>query len=101
MKYITMLTISLLSFFGDLLMQADNSGYRPSRGERLVSETLSKTKKIIKKKYPDIIFCGSGISMPGGPVRELGFAFDTRGPFTKEYLRKLLIEFALRIALSD
>ncbi len=32
--------------------------------------------------------------MPGGPVRELGLAFDTEGPFTKEYIRQLLIEFA-------
>ena len=57
-------------------------------------ETISKTIKIITERYPEIHSPGSGISMPGGPVRKVGLAFDTSGPFTKEYLRKLLIEFA-------
>lgn len=92
MKIFLILGFSLLSFFADLLMPKYESPHYKT--EYFVNETLANTRKIINAKYPDIRPCGTGISMPGGPVRELGLYFTTKGPFTKEFIRQLTIEFA-------
>ena len=93
MKLFSLFILPTLSFFAYLLMPIDaRSPYYET--ECLVGETLSKTRKIIKARYPDIQPCGTGISMPGGPVRELGLYFDINGSFSKEYIRKLIIEIA-------
>ena len=82
--------VALLSIFTGFLLQ--NHPYL-SEGEKLVNATLSDTAKIIKNKYK-IQPSGSGAAMPGGPIQELTLCFDTKGPFSKEHLRKLLVECA-------
>lgn len=62
-------------------------------GERLVYEILSKTAQSIEEKY-NITPCGSGVSMPGGPVKELSLCFVTNNAYSKEQLRILTIKFA-------
>ncbi len=74
-------------------MACDRQGYHPSKGEQLVNSTLGKTAKIIKDKY-NLKPCGSGASMPGGPIQKLALCFDTKYPLTKEQLRELLIKSA-------
>lgn len=91
MKFFLLFAISFLSFFWDLLMP---ESFKPSKAEIFIGETFSNAENNIKKKYPNIHTCGSGISMPGGPIRELTLCFQTKGPLTKEYLRKLLVECA-------
>ena len=70
----------------------------PKSGE-LVHIVLSDTIKIIKEKYK-IFPCGSGVSMPGGPVRSMTLCFNTCNPYSKEQLRKMLVG-AAEILLSN
>ena len=93
MKLFSLFILPTLSFFAYLLMPIDTRSPHYET-ECLVGEILAKTTKIIKARYPSIQPSGTGISMPGGPVRKLGLSFDANGPFTKEYIRKLIIEFA-------
>ena len=60
---------------------------------RLVDQVLNKSAKIIMYKY-DLIPIGFGAAMPGGPIRKLNLDFKTKDRFTKEELRRLLIELA-------
>jgi hypothetical protein len=94
MKTLSILAITLLSFFTDLFMSHTNECDQPSQAEIQVNETLNKTAQLIKKRYKKMRASGEGAAMHGGIVRELMLAFDTSGPFTKEYLRQLLIEIA-------
>jgi len=70
-----------------------NNNYPLSKGEQLVNSTLAKTAESIKKQY-NIRPSGSGAAMPGGPIQELTLCFDTKYAYTKEKLRKLLINSA-------
>ena len=85
--------VALLSIFTGFLLQ--NDPYL-SEGEKLVNITLSDTAKIIKNKYK-IQPSGSGAAMPGGPIQELTLCFDTKGPFSKKYLRKLVVQCAQEV----
>ena len=85
--------VALLSIFTGFLLQ--NDPYL-SEGEKLVNITLSDTAKIIKNKYK-IQPSGSGAAMPGGPIQKLTLCFDTKGPFSKKYLRKLVVECAQEV----
>lgn len=67
--------------------------YRISRGEELVNIVLVNSANVIERKYK-IRACGSGVSMPEGPIRWLTICFDTEKTATKEELRKLLINSA-------
>ena len=92
MKLLFSLPILLLSLAG-FVMPNKSQEYHPSRAEQLVNSTLARTAKIIQEKYK-IKPCGSGAAMPGGPIQELVLCFDIKGPFTKEELRKLLLQCA-------
>ena len=70
-----------------------NENYHPSQAEQLVNSILAKTAETIKKRYK-IKPCGEGAAMPGGPIQELTLCFNTKDQFTKEELRKLLIQSA-------
>lgn len=76
-------------------MPIHNEEYQLSKDRdlELVNSTLAASAEKIKKKY-DIAPSGFGVSMPGGPIRELTLAFDAKGPYKKEKLRNLLIRFA-------
>jgi hypothetical protein len=65
--------------------------YQPDRDEQLVNEIIAKTAKVIKKEY-GLQPCGSGASMPGGPIRKINLCFDARSSYTKDQLRELLIK---------
>ena len=67
-----------------------------SKGEALVNRILSDTSKIIKNKY-HLKPSGLGAAMPGGPVQELTLCFTIKGPFSKERLRKLVVECAQEV----
>jgi hypothetical protein len=74
-------------------MHNKDQEYHPSEGEQLVNSLLPKAAGIIQDKYK-IRPCGVGVSMPGGPIQELTLCFNTKYPYTKEELRKLLIDSA-------
>jgi len=80
--------IFLLIFVGFVMQNRPQ--YHPSRGEQLANSILANTAKIIKDQYL-LQPCGEGAAMPGGPIQELTLCFDTKHPYTKEQLRKLLI----------
>ena len=78
---------------GFLLWSCMNDGYKISRGEELVNETIGRTAKLIRDKY-GLKPCGSGAAMPGGPIQEITLCFDTKSVKTREELRVLLIQTA-------
>ncbi len=67
--------------------------YQPSRGSELVHEIIAKTAKSGQKEY-GLKPCGSGASMPNGPIKTIRLSFDTRKAHTKDQLRELLINMA-------
>jgi hypothetical protein len=89
MKYF--LAAILILFVASMFYQTDDPYL--SEAEKLVNSILSSTAKMIKKKYK-IKPCGTGASMPGGPIKELALCFDTNDQLSKQDLRKLLIECA-------
>ena len=78
---------------GFLVWSCMDDGYKISRGEELVNETIGRTAKLIRDKY-DLKPCGSGAAMPGGPIQEITLCFDTKSVKTREELRVLLIQTA-------
>lgn len=88
----SILTICSLIFPG-FIMASKNAGFQPSKASQLVNSILSKASKIIHTKY-HLRPSGVGVSMPGGPIRELTLCFDTEKQLTKEELRILLINSA-------
>ena len=92
MKQILLLICFSLIFTG-FIMSPTNQDNHPSRAEQLVNSTLAKTSEIIQKKY-NIKPSGAGAAMPGGPIQELTLCFDTKYPYNKAELRKLLIHTA-------
>jgi hypothetical protein len=92
MKFMFSIVSSFILFIG-YFMNSSHQNYHLSQGEQLVNITLADSAKLIKQKY-NIKPCGSGASMPGGPIRELFLAFSTKHHYTKEELRRLLIDSA-------
>ena len=82
-------TLLFLAFTG-LGMPTKES---PDRDIELVNQVLSTSVKIIQKKH-NLRACGAGVSMPGGPIRELTLSFSSNKLFLKEELRKILISAA-------
>ena len=78
---------------GFLVWSCMNDGYKISRGEELVNETIGRTAKLIRDKY-GLKPCGSGAAMPGGPIQKLNLCFDTKSVKSREELRVLLIQTA-------
>lgn len=74
-------------------MMTNKQQYYPSKGEQLVNSTLAAAAKIIRDKY-NLIPCGVGVAMPGGPIQEVTLCFNTKYPKTKAQLRELLIKIA-------
>ncbi len=91
MKFIFIVYVVLCSllFVGFISYNRSPSAVKASKS---VGEILDSTTKVIQKKYK-LNACGSGISMPGGIVQELGLAFTTKNTLSRNELRKLLIEF--------
>ncbi len=58
--------------------------------ERVLHSVIDKSISRIEKKYK-MHCCGTGLSMPGGPIRSIGFSFDAHGPVSREEVRKLLV----------
>jgi hypothetical protein len=71
----------------------DNEDKHLTKADRLVGQILSQTAKSVDKKYK-ISACGTGISMPGGIVKEMGLAFDADQKFSKDQLRILLLQIS-------
>lgn len=90
MKLLFIVAILLLLIFTAFIMPNKNEDFYLSREEQLVNMILGKTAKIIKEKC-NLQPVGSGSAMPGGHIRKLCLAFDTRDQHNKEELRKLLI----------
>lgn len=78
-----------------MIFITDNKLKNPysSKGDELINNILTRTAKIIKKKY-HLNPCGIGVAMPGGPIQEVTLCFDTAFPKTIEQLRELLIQVA-------
>lgn len=92
MKSIFLIIIIIIIFvYAGLFMITRLNEYPLSKGEQLVNSTIEKSAKIIKNKY-NLIPCGSGVGMPGGPIQKISLCFDTKYPQTKEQLRILLIK---------
>ncbi|KAF3362706.1 Uncharacterized protein PHSC3_000693 [Chlamydiales bacterium STE3] len=79
--------VLILAFVG--LFIPNSNQYR-SKGEQLVYSTLGEGAKLVREKY-HLRPSGSGVAMPGGPIRELCLSFDMEGPVPKKTLRKLLL----------
>ncbi len=82
--------ILFILFFG---CSSNEYAYQPSRGSVLVHEVLAETAKTVKKEY-GLHPCGSGVSMPGGPIRFISICFDSRNAYSRNELRVLLIKIA-------
>jgi hypothetical protein len=89
MKYFS--AAILILFLVSMFYQTDNPYL--SEAAKSVNNILSSTAKIIKKKYK-IKPSGVGAAMPEGIISELTLAFNTNDQFSKQDLRKLLIECA-------
>ena len=92
MKYIIYLLIALM-IIKVFVSLNQTQKYYPSKGEQLVNATLAKTARIIKEKY-NLIPCGEGAAMPGGPIQKLILCFDTKYPHSQKQIRELLINSA-------
>lgn len=84
--------LHLIFLITTAILNAEN-GYHPSRGEQLVNMTLEKTAQKIEKEY-DLLACGTGAAMPGGPIRSLFLSFSTKKSYSKDELRVLLIKIS-------
>ncbi len=87
------LSIIILLFFSGCDRENKMPEYQLSRGEELVNSILANAAKKIYKEY-NIRPCGVGVSMPGGPIKEVTLCFDTKKPYTKMQLRISLIKLA-------
>ena len=92
-KMKTTLVITLSFLFVLFLLQIITDRNPHSKEERLANISLQNSAKKIKSKF-SIEPVGSGITMPGGPIRGLFLAFESRKSLSKEELRKLLIATA-------
>ena len=98
MKYVLIICLLSLIFLG-ALMPHEKNNRSISPQEKLVNIILENTEVIIEKRH-HIKACGAGVAMPGGVVKELVLAFTTKGQFSKEHLRKLLIDCAQEMVLQ-
>lgn len=62
----------------------------PSDESVIVNKILDNSARILEKKY-NIQASGSRAAMPGGNIKKLSLAFDTKGPFSKTHIREILI----------
>lgn len=67
--------------------------YERSEAEIQVGKVISRSEKIIYKKY-GMKAAGTGIGMPSGVIHKIGLAFSTRDILTRDELRVLLIDCA-------
>ncbi len=88
-----------ISFILILAFSLKGCGYQIPREERLVDEIIAKTAKAVQKEY-GLQPCGSGASMPGGPIRSINICFDSRKLYNKDQLRELLINIAKTMILE-
>lgn len=99
-RFLFIILILLLSFVSCSSSSKDNSPYPSEAGEEVhdiageeVHDILGKASKAIKKKYGLRPF-GTGAAMPGGVVKVLILAFETRDQLSREELRGLLVNSA-------
>lgn len=93
MKTIIICILTTLLLFVACTTKDEQQKYAPSEGEQLANHILAHTAIIIKDQY-NLVPCGEGVSMPGGPIQKLALCFNTKYPHTKEQLRKLIIKTA-------
>lgn len=79
-----------------LFFEMNLQGYQPSRGSELVDEIITKTAKDVKKEF-GLQPCGSGASMPGGPIKKINLSFDSRNAYCRNELREFLIKITQKI----
>lgn len=84
MKKVAVLLIFLLLIY--FLLPNNNL----SNEENAVFQIVDVSANAIKKKH-HLQPTGHGVSMPGGPLRELHLIFDTNDATSKDELRKMLI----------
>lgn len=96
MKYIYLLTLFFLFIFMESLMSHKNKDPYLSKEERLVDDILERTARLIKRKF-NVSLSGEGAAMPGGIISGLTLTFDTKYPFSKEELRRLLLNCAQEV----
>ena len=90
LKYIFYLLIALI-VIKSFATLSQTQKYYTSKREQLVNITLANTARIIKEKY-NLIPCGEGAAMPGGPIQKLILCFFTKYPYSKEQITSLLIQ---------
>ena len=93
MNLLSSIPFVLLSLFSSIFMSNKEESFQNSRISVLVNQVICKTEQAIEKKFK-IKTVGVGLAMPDGIIREVGLSFYTKGRFTKEHLRMLLVEFA-------
>jgi hypothetical protein len=84
---------AIVIFFLYMQVQIARHTPPPSREELLAYEMLALSTKKIKKEY-GLRCVGTGLSMPGGPIRKLYLDFSVKGPLSQDALRNLLIKCA-------
>jgi len=57
---------------------------------RTLGGVMNKSIRNIENKYR-ISCCGTGLAMPGGPLRSLGLSFQITGPLSMKDIRKILV----------
>ncbi len=62
---------------------------KPS-ADTVLNKVIDKSIAKIEKKYR-INCCGTGLSMPGGPIRSIGFSFQVKGPLSKSEIRRMIV----------
>lgn len=90
MKF-TLILIAILFCFG-----CQEVLRKPKPENVAVEEVINKTKIVLEQKY-HIRSLDSGASMPNGNVKRFFLDFEIRGPVSKEYLRRILIDSANRL----
>ena len=74
----------LLLVFSPTLLTA-----KPS-ADAVRHKVIRNSIRNIEREY-GIVCCGKGLSMPGGPLRSIGFSFQVLGPLTKNDIRKIIV----------
>ncbi|MBA3238057.1 MAG: hypothetical protein H0T62_06870 [Parachlamydiaceae bacterium] len=96
--FISICILSFLpnSYLKNPLFWFDNEDKNLTNSERIVNKILYEASTSIEKKY-NLKPIGTGISMPGGVVKNLSLAFDPRQRFSKDQLRELTIQFSTEL----
>jgi hypothetical protein len=95
MKYLFFLLLSSIVIFGGCSYPyLDDSPYYEE--EEAFFDKIRKTGRHFASKY-NITFAGQTATSPGGILERAGLIFTTREPFSKEMLRRFLVECSIEL----